>query len=782
MSNYPHIKDNPWLALENCNLVFLDERNDEGGSQTCSIVVRLAPNFVNGKQQPLRFEKRSRIQKDGKNEKGIRDYQVVHEDQVFRIMQQSNISIAKIPQRLNMYEDADGDHILSTKDTGLDASKWCEFPLFLKRNNRQYSHVFCHPLAFLYFIKGTLLALYEIHKIGLFHCDIKLDQICIPFNKQGKQITLDFHNITLIDFGIAIWEMVPVVNRNPVRFTSGNMKKGNYAADVLIDAGDYQKNIFKTTGKFDFNTLLEQIDCAVDLYSFGFMLDGLEVTQYPEDRQAWRSFRSEYEAWVDELLSLSNKKTPFKNNLPHQQYIDKIDGWIAKTTKILGYGIGELRFDLVEQQTTPPIKKITPTPTPMPNDIGLEEKQTPIVTRTPLPEPMQGKPQHTNPPVSKSKNIGWLKSIKSYIQPKRIALLVIFILCITLAWISIYNIIYPPKQATIRIINNPPEHMGENLPEDSKDKSFLTHEIIDYSKFKLLKNIKLGTDSVQSLDFLPTDSDILATSSDDWQSVKILSIKTGKVLKTFESGNTGVSFSSDGRYLATASSDESMLDNNISIYNLNNDVLLQKITTEDYINSVNFSGNDKYLIYQGSASIMVQSTIDKQDKFSIGDEENPVLHYAVAKDRDILAYAQKDRIYLYNLERREIINDLPYENDNRAFTLSTDGKMVFLLKKNGDIEKMIAYENGSMLKGIIRTQSIPDDIFSKIQVTPNNLHIIYTTERFVDIYNLSTNKRVNRFQNNKEIWSSSISKDGRYIAIGHTHPFGEVSIYTVDSK
>lgn len=133
--------------------------------------------------------------------------------------------------------------------------------------------------------------------------------------------------------------------------------------DVLIGAGDYQKNVFKTTGKFDFNTILEQIDCAVDLYSFGFMLKNLQILHHSEDKKAWHSFENEYQTWVNQLLSLSRKKTPFKDSLPHQHYIHQIDSWIAGVTKILGYDIHELNFVVagqIERRTLP----IRPIPTP----------------------------------------------------------------------------------------------------------------------------------------------------------------------------------------------------------------------------------------------------------------------------------------------------------------------------------------------------------------------------------------------------------------------------------
>lgn len=368
MSNYPHIKNNVLLALENCNLTYLDE--SDGG---CSLVVRLAPT----KDLPLRFEKQGRVI----NERI--DDQVSHEEQVFREIKnkkQSGTDIKKVFNRIE-YIQRNDNYVLITKDTGVDVDIWQNISLYLRHNKRSYQNIFCHPLVLLHFIKGTLLAFQNIHQVGLYHCDIKGDQICIPFIKDGNMIVVNPDDVSLIDFGVAIWEMTPVASRNPVRFTSQNMKNGDYVATTLINAGDYQAHLHETTGKYDFNQLINQIDCAVDLYSFGFLLHSLEITQYPEDRQAWRSFFNKYQEWIDELLALSDQKTPFKNNLPHKRYIKQIDSWIGGVNEALGIAINHLIFEIKENNrgSTPPVRS-RPTPTPTPINNVREVSYTPPVT------------------------------------------------------------------------------------------------------------------------------------------------------------------------------------------------------------------------------------------------------------------------------------------------------------------------------------------------------------------------------------------------------------------
>lgn len=75
--SYPHIDDGLLQVFDNKDLIYLDER-DEG----CSIVVRLAPDTINGIAYPLRFEKRSRVIG------GYIDNQVGHEENVFKAIKE----------------------------------------------------------------------------------------------------------------------------------------------------------------------------------------------------------------------------------------------------------------------------------------------------------------------------------------------------------------------------------------------------------------------------------------------------------------------------------------------------------------------------------------------------------------------------------------------------------------------------------------------------------------------------------------------------------------------
>lgn len=371
--NYPHINDDLLLALGNETLVYLDER-DAGNSY----VIRYAPSVRDGEQLPLHFEKHS---------KG-NDYQVVHENNILVALDSQNIHLDRIVKRIEYRQrHSYKGYVMLTECAGVDCHYWQYLNLLLDNNKRMYKNIFSHPLALLHFIKGSLLALQSIHQCGLLHCDIRLDQICIPFTKDNDRLKLHFDEIKLIDFGIAIWRMVPVATHNPVRFTSKNAEGYRYIAKSLMKAGDYQEQHKAQHNDYDFNALTKQIDCAVDLYSFGVMLDELELLRYAEDGDIWQIFANEYQDWVRELLALSDKTMPFGydiNALPHTRYLQKVDNWINQVNQALGYTINDMMFVVKSQQ----VKGGTPTPTPTPEPISTGvEPVAPIHTNKPQSTP-----------------------------------------------------------------------------------------------------------------------------------------------------------------------------------------------------------------------------------------------------------------------------------------------------------------------------------------------------------------------------------------------------------
>lgn len=109
-----------------------------------------------------------------------------------------------------IFEDKSAFEVV-TDSAGVDVGRWHSLPV--RCNGLQYANIFSHPGALLRFVHGNLIALKSIHQYGIVHCDIKEDQLCIPFkinlskNKKIYNIEPDFANIAIIDFGVSLWNM-----------------------------------------------------------------------------------------------------------------------------------------------------------------------------------------------------------------------------------------------------------------------------------------------------------------------------------------------------------------------------------------------------------------------------------------------------------------------------------------------------------------------------------------------------------------------------------------------
>lgn len=355
----PHVRDAGKLAPFLKTSLQYRSTTENGG---VSEVERLAPTT----ELPLRFSKVI---------KGSYSRLITYENQMLiRIKQHA--PDAKIVKRLD-YHDGEIDGIaqysIVTVDAGVDLDKWFRVRVQLIQNNRTYPTIFNHPSVLLRFTRSVMVALESIHRHGIVHCDIKADQICIPFEQQeiedGVMVTPYFDKISLIDFGLALWEQVPIASSETLPLPTDS--PASYQALNLINALVWQAAYYKKHGKYSFNDLIKQVNYSTDLYSFGFLLKNIleQIIQRNiiwEDIAAWATFQEEFVAWVNkELLNFKIDPPPPYNrsNRPHDGYIKKIDDWIQRVEERLTYKTDQLSF-IIKAEADAPSDIPEPTPTP----------------------------------------------------------------------------------------------------------------------------------------------------------------------------------------------------------------------------------------------------------------------------------------------------------------------------------------------------------------------------------------------------------------------------------
>jgi hypothetical protein len=171
----------------------------------------------------------------------------------------------------NVAADADGLHTpimksIVTVDAGLTVEDWLSarprYP-----NGKTLDHPFQHAGPFLELLRACLVALREIHALGIVHCDIKADNICLPYTpypfrpEPGERVRIDFERLRLIDFAFAVTPERPLECPLPI-----------------LPVAPYQSNLLKQAlgsdraGRKNGKLAAQSLDWRADLYSLGFFL------------------------------------------------------------------------------------------------------------------------------------------------------------------------------------------------------------------------------------------------------------------------------------------------------------------------------------------------------------------------------------------------------------------------------------------------------------------------------------------------------------------------------
>ncbi len=220
---------------------------------------------------------------------------------------------------------------VTTKSAGLDLLTWNYAPTWI--NGQKCTNIYFNPLLFLKFLRGTINALYTIHKIGIVHCDLKVDQICIPYKEIARgdesiKVDVDFDDIRIIDFGVSLWEGKVPLGRETIGISTNKYLSASFLENVKkYDAtlnADYLKNI----------------NYSVDLYSLGYLIKNIISTIYTTVNKpysdTWNNLTFRLNGLANSLLNYENGlQVPYNTTdcFPHEAYIQNIDKWIQEVSK-----------------------------------------------------------------------------------------------------------------------------------------------------------------------------------------------------------------------------------------------------------------------------------------------------------------------------------------------------------------------------------------------------------------------------------------------------------------
>jgi len=123
-----------------------------------------------------------------------------------------------------------------TRDAGITIADWLRVkPRYADTDT--LSHPFQRSDAFLRMLRACLVALKQIHEHRIVHCDIKEDNICIPYAPNpfpggGRPIRLEYENLKLIDFAFAIAHSIPLTQILVINPD----ERVPYQSDLLVSA------------------------------------------------------------------------------------------------------------------------------------------------------------------------------------------------------------------------------------------------------------------------------------------------------------------------------------------------------------------------------------------------------------------------------------------------------------------------------------------------------------------------------------------------------------------
>lgn len=265
-----------------------------------------------------------------------------------------------------------------TEAAGVDLCDWFNTSIFINELNRSLDNIYDHPLFALTVLKGSLIALEKIHQHNFIHCDIKLNNICLPFrggnteNSDTTQIQLD--NITLIDFGVAYW-IGNMGDNERICLGYNENEDERYQSCFLIKTLKqwYRDNSSRTTSPYD-NSSLTQLNYSCDLYSLGVAFEYFcQESRYQQDA-CWGIVYPEICSIINELKLYDNGIPSTELQPPHQSFIQKLDILIQKVIayeKAKGFFISA-NYANGKLLVHKPLSELgpTPSPTPLALDIG----------------------------------------------------------------------------------------------------------------------------------------------------------------------------------------------------------------------------------------------------------------------------------------------------------------------------------------------------------------------------------------------------------------------------
>ena len=273
--------------------------------------------------QPVLFSKVFKEFEDRSGHKYDYRYWAERENFFLREFLKRQNEFTHVVQARHLISENEAAKQVLTRDAGITIANWLRVKARYA-DTATLSHPFQRSDAFLRMLRACLTALRQIHAHRIVHCDIKEDNICIPyapypFAGAGQPIGLEYENLKLIDFAFAVAHSIPLTQILVI----DPDERLPYQSELLISA-------LQADRRSGCPNAVQQLDYRVDLFSLGRMAEKIAAAGL--DRPAADAGVSDGIHHFIETLKAFDA-TPPDTTLPHDALIEEIDRLLAATAR-----------------------------------------------------------------------------------------------------------------------------------------------------------------------------------------------------------------------------------------------------------------------------------------------------------------------------------------------------------------------------------------------------------------------------------------------------------------
>jgi serine/threonine protein kinase len=314
---------------------------------------------------PIVFSKVFKEYRDGKGQRYDYRYWAERENFFLREFLKKQHEFTHVVQARHLISENEAAKQVLTYDAGITIANWLRIkPGYA--DAATLSHPFQRPDAFLRLIRACLIALRQIHVNRIVHCDIKEDNICIPYacypsTADANSIKLEFDKLKLIDFAFSIAHAIPLTQILVI----DPDERVPYHSRRLTSA-------LRADRRSGCPNAVQQLDYRVDLFSLGYMAEKISAAGLDLPTGTDGRILQDVRDLIRTLKAFDS--VPDVGPLPHDHLIAEIDRLL---TAMAGFSESQ-EFRVAGEWTTEEMARG--------QDLGRKTPLTPVAL--PLPTPV----------------------------------------------------------------------------------------------------------------------------------------------------------------------------------------------------------------------------------------------------------------------------------------------------------------------------------------------------------------------------------------------------------